>query len=59
VGTGSFYVTAVDIAGKESAPSNLVDAGVIIPTDPTNPVVPNEPNVPAQPNKPTDPTTTP
>ncbi|MFB5198514.1 transglycosylase domain-containing protein [Neobacillus sp. KR4-4] len=56
VGTGSFYVTAVDIAGRESAPSNLVDAGVIIPTEPTNPVVPNDPNVPAQPNQQTNPT---
>jgi penicillin-binding protein len=58
-GTGFYYVKAVDIAGRESAPSNLVEAGVIIPTDPTKPVVPNDPNVPTEPSKPTDPPTTP
>ncbi|WHY76477.1 transglycosylase domain-containing protein [Neobacillus sp. WH10] len=30
-GSGAYYVTAVDIAGKESAPSNIVEAGAIIP----------------------------
>lgn len=29
VGNGSFYVTAVDIAGNESAPSNVVEVGVL------------------------------
>jgi len=31
VGNGSFYVTAVDIAGNESAPSNLVEVGAAVP----------------------------
>ncbi|WP_066258182.1 transglycosylase domain-containing protein [Neobacillus drentensis] len=59
VGTGSFYVTAVDIAGKESAPSNLVEAGVkvIPPVDPTKPIVPTDPKVPTEPTEPTDPST--
>ncbi|NRD76138.1 penicillin-binding protein [Bacillus sp. BRMEA1] len=29
-GSGSYYVTAVDIAGRESAPSNLVTIGTVI-----------------------------
>ncbi len=59
VGTGSFYVTAVDIAGKESAPSNLVEAGVkvIPPVDPTKPIVPTDPKVRTEPTEPTDPST--
>jgi penicillin-binding protein 1B len=50
-GTGAFYVTAVDIAGKESAPSNLVEAGVKEkpPVDPTKPIDPTKPNKPTQP----------
>jgi penicillin-binding protein len=53
VGTGSFYVTAVDIAGKESAPSNLVEAGVkvIPPVDPTKPNVPTDPKVQTEPTE--------
>ena len=30
-GSGGYYVTAVDIAGNESAPSNLVDVGAVTP----------------------------
>ncbi len=34
VGNGTYYVTAVDIAGKESAPSNLVEVGAVDPPAP-------------------------
>ncbi|MEH7374701.1 transglycosylase domain-containing protein [Neobacillus drentensis] len=57
-GTGTYYVTAVDIAGRESAPSNLVEAGVIVtppPVDPTKPAVPNDPAKPGVPNDPAKP----
>ena len=43
-GDGSFYVTAVDIAGKESAPSNIIEIG-------KKP----EPKDPPKDDKPTDP----
>jgi penicillin-binding protein len=33
-GDGSYYVTAVDIAGKESAPSNIVQIGGTVPGTP-------------------------
>ncbi|MFJ7727242.1 transglycosylase domain-containing protein [Neobacillus sp. NPDC097160] len=34
-GSGAYYVTAVDIAGKESAPSNVVEAGAVSETSET------------------------
>lgn len=37
VGNGSIYVTAVDIAGNESAPSNKVDIGAKPPETPVTP----------------------
>lgn len=33
--SGAFYVTAVDIAGNESAPSNLVEVGSVVVPPPT------------------------
>lgn len=44
---GSYHVTAVDIAGKESAPSNQVDAGVISTPTPTPAPAPVPVPVPA------------
>ncbi|GAA0332918.1 hypothetical protein GCM10008967_24530 [Bacillus carboniphilus] len=34
VGNGEFYVTAVDIAGQESSPSNILQVGNVQPEDP-------------------------
>lgn len=48
-GTGSYYVTAVDVAGRESAPSATVTAGAAPPPDSTPPDQTGEPVVPAGP----------
>ncbi|RSD27747.1 transglycosylase domain-containing protein [Mesobacillus subterraneus] len=48
-GDGSFYVTAVDIAGKESAPSNIIEIGK--PAEPKDPPEDGKPKDP----KPKDP----
>lgn len=36
-GNGAFYVTAVDIAGKESAPSNIIEIGQPVDAKPADP----------------------
>lgn len=59
-GSGAFYVTAVDIAGKESAPSNIVEIGV--PKDPKPADPPTDPkpkDPPPTDPKPKDPPTPP
>lgn len=53
-GNGAFYVTAVDIAGRESAPSNIIEIGK--PAEPATPPADPKPKdpPPAEP-KPKDP----
>ena len=52
-GDGSFYVTAVDIAGKESAPSNIIEIGKPEPEKPPADPKPKDP--PPTDPKPKDP----
>ncbi|MGA9227993.1 MAG: transglycosylase domain-containing protein [Mesobacillus sp.] len=54
-GSGAFYVTAVDIAGKESAPSNIVEIGVPKDPKPADPPTDPKPNDPPTDPKPKDP----
>ncbi|MEH7442497.1 transglycosylase domain-containing protein [Bacillus sp. JJ1122] len=58
-GSGAFYVTAVDIAGKESAPSNIVEIGVPKDPKPADPPTDPKPNDPPADPKPKDPPTDP
>jgi penicillin-binding protein 1B len=48
VGNGSYYVTAVDIAGNESAPSNTIEIGAK-PEEPVKTVDPAKPEKPVTP----------
>ncbi|SFB17724.1 MULTISPECIES: transglycosylase domain-containing protein [unclassified Bacillus (in: firmicutes)] len=52
VGNGSVYVTAVDIAGNESAPSNKLDIGAKPPETPVTPPVTPPPGGTEPPVKP-------
>lgn len=54
---GMYYVTAVDIAGQESAPSDEIRIGPEDKEDPTDPVEGEKPQKPEKPEKP--PTTPP
>ncbi|MBM4762588.1 peptidoglycan glycosyltransferase [Bacillus sp. B15-48] len=55
-GNGSYYVTAVDIAGQESAPSNLINIGEEKPQEPETTKPPKEPEeTPENPNPPVAP----
>ncbi|WP_404329560.1 transglycosylase domain-containing protein [Mesobacillus maritimus] len=50
-GNGNFYVTAIDIAGKESAPSNVIKIGEEKPKEPKEPKKPETPETPEKPEQ--------
>jgi penicillin-binding protein 1B len=56
-GNGNFYVTAVDIAGQESAPSNVIKIGEEKPEEPKEPKEPEKPKETGKPKKPDQPET--
>jgi penicillin-binding protein 1B len=54
-GNGNFHVTAVDIAGQESPPSNVIKIGEEKPKEPKEPNEPKEQEKPKEPKEPKKP----